>query len=52
MSLDTNTIAALAEKLENAELNRAPITKLTEAHPTIDWSDAYAVQHAIRKRHT
>lgn len=50
MSLDTATIAALAERLENAELNRAPITKITDEYPDLDWGDAYAIQDEIRRR--
>jgi len=50
MSLDANTVAALAERLENAELNRAPITKITNDHPDMDWDDAYAIQDEIRRR--
>lgn len=50
MSLDKNTVAALAERLENAELNRAPITKITGEHPDMDWADAYAIQDEIRRR--
>lgn len=50
MSLDTATVAALAERLENAELNRAPITKITDEYPDLDWGDAYAIQDEIRRR--
>ena len=52
MSLDHATIAGLAERLENAELNRAPITKITNDHPDLDWDDAYAIQDEIRRRKT
>lgn len=50
MSLDTATVAGLAERLENAELNRAPITKITDEYPDLDWDDAYAIQDEIRRR--
>ncbi|MGR9091167.1 MAG: 2-oxo-3-hexenedioate decarboxylase, partial [Gammaproteobacteria bacterium] len=50
MTLDTATVAALAERLENAELNRAPITKITDEYPDLDWGDAYAIQDEIRRR--
>lgn len=50
MNLDTATIAALAERLENAELERAPITKITNEYPGMDWDDAYAVQDELRRR--
>ena len=50
MTLDDKTVAALAEQLENAERNRAPITKITDAYPDLDWDDAYAIQDEIRRR--
>ena len=52
MSLDTATISALAERLEQAEHNRAPITKITDEHPDLSWEDAYAIQDAIRASKT
>jgi 2-oxo-3-hexenedioate decarboxylase len=52
MTLDAATIAELAERLENAELNRAPITKITDDYPAMDWADAYAIQDEIRRRKT
>jgi 2-oxo-3-hexenedioate decarboxylase len=50
MTLDDATVSALAERLENAELNRAPITKITDEFPGLDWDDAYAIQGEIRTR--
>ena len=50
MSLSDADIASLAEKLENAELNKAPITKITNDFPDMDWNDAYAIQDKIRER--
>lgn len=50
MTLDSTTVALLAERLENAELNRAPIIKITDEYPDLNWADAYAVQDEIRRR--
>ncbi|NKF20755.1 2-oxo-3-hexenedioate decarboxylase [Solimonas marina] len=50
MALDPNTIAALAAHLEDAELQRREVTKITDDHPDMDWADAYAIQDAIRLR--
>lgn len=52
MTLDPAIIAALAERLENAELKRSPITKITDEHPAMVWADAYAIQDEIRRRKT
>ena len=43
-------IVSLAERLENAEYQREPLTKVTEEYPELDWDDAYAIQDAIRQR--
>ena len=50
MTLDQGTIRKLAEHLENAELNRLPVTKITTAYPELDWDDAYSIQYEIRRR--
>ncbi|WP_342133571.1 2-oxo-3-hexenedioate decarboxylase [Hydrogenophaga sp. OTU3427] len=50
MKLDKATIAALAEHLENAELQARDVTKITDEHPHMDWDDAYAIQDEIRRR--
>ncbi|KAB5619742.1 MULTISPECIES: 2-oxo-3-hexenedioate decarboxylase [Pseudomonas] len=50
MNLSQATIAQLAEHLENAELKREAVAKITDAHPDMDWDDAYAIQDAIRAR--
>ena len=50
MTLDQDLIRQLAERLENAELNARAVTKITDAHPQLDWDDAYAIQHEIRRR--
>ncbi|MCL2656271.1 MAG: 2-oxo-3-hexenedioate decarboxylase [Betaproteobacteria bacterium] len=50
MALDKNTIARLAEHLENCELEARDTPKITDAHPDMDWDDAYAIQDAILQR--
>ncbi len=50
MTLTEEIIVSLAEHLENAELNKKPVKKITDEHPDMDWEDAYAIQHAIRNR--
>ena len=50
MALDNATIAALAEHLENCELQARDTTKVTDEHPGMDWNDAYAVQDEILRR--
>lgn len=50
MKLDPKTIAALAEHLENAEVQARDVVKITDEHPDMDWDDAYAIQDAIRRR--
>ncbi|MDB5727081.1 MAG: dmpH, partial [Noviherbaspirillum sp.] len=47
MKLDQATIAALAEQLESCELQARDTTKITDAHPDMDWDDAYAIQGEI-----
>ena len=42
-------IAALAEHPESCELNARDTPRITDAHPQMDWEDAYAVQGAIRQ---
>ena len=48
MTLDSATITVLANRLEEAERKRAPITKITDEFPDLDFEDAYAIQNAIR----
>lgn len=48
MTLDSTTIAVLAARLLQAERERRPIAKISDAYPTLDWEDAYAIQNAIR----
>ncbi|SCB21186.1 2-oxo-3-hexenedioate decarboxylase [Cupriavidus alkaliphilus] len=50
MNLTEDTIAHLAEHLENAELQREAVRKITDQYPQMDWDDAYAIQDAIRAR--
>jgi 2-oxo-3-hexenedioate decarboxylase len=50
MTLDQDTIQKLAAHLEDAELNARAVAKITDAHPALDWDDAYAIQAAIRAR--
>lgn len=50
MKLNCTTIAELAELLENAELQAHDVVKITDAHPEMDWDDAYAIQNEIRRR--
>lgn len=50
MKLDNNTIAKLAEHLENCELEARDTLKITDDYPDMDWDDAYAIQDEIRRR--
>jgi 2-oxo-3-hexenedioate decarboxylase len=50
MNLDQKTILALAEHLENAELQVRDVTMITGDYPQMDWDDAYAIQDEIKRR--
>ncbi len=50
MALSKTTIAELAEHLENAQLQARDVLKITDAHPDMDWADAYDIQDQIRRR--
>ncbi|MBO9679700.1 MAG: 2-oxo-3-hexenedioate decarboxylase [Acidovorax sp.] len=50
MALAHNTIAQLAEHLENCQLQAQDTPKITDDHPEMDWDDAYAIQDAILAR--
>ena len=50
MKLDNDTIARLAQHLENCELEAHDTTKVTDDHPEMDWDDAYAIQDEIKRR--
>ncbi|CAM4384455.1 2-oxo-3-hexenedioate decarboxylase [Kerstersia similis] len=50
MTLNASTRETLAQHLETAERERRPVTRITAAHPHMDWDDAYAIQDLIRAR--
>ncbi|MDR3367963.1 2-oxo-3-hexenedioate decarboxylase [Rhodoferax sp.] len=50
MKLDSKTINALADRLENCQLQQQDTTKITDDHPDMDWDDAYAIQDELRRR--
>ncbi len=50
MKLTQQVIAQLAEHLEDAELKAVDVVKITDAHPDMDWEDAYAIQAEILRR--
>jgi 2-oxo-3-hexenedioate decarboxylase len=50
MKLDMTTIAALAEQLEDCQLQAKDTAMITTEYPEMDWDDAYAIQDAIRLR--
>jgi len=49
-TLSSDTIAELAEHLENAELQAYDVTKITDDYPDMDWEDSYDIQWEIRRR--
>lgn len=50
MALSRSTIEQLAAHVETAELEAREITKITDDHPDMDWTDAYDIQDCIRAR--
>ncbi|MBS0468560.1 MAG: 2-oxo-3-hexenedioate decarboxylase [Proteobacteria bacterium] len=50
MALNQQTIAQLAEHLENCQLQVRDTPKITDEYPDMDWDDAYAIQDAILAR--
>ncbi|MEM5386756.1 2-oxo-3-hexenedioate decarboxylase [Paraburkholderia phymatum] len=50
MTLNDATIERLAARLDDAELHRNAIVKITDEHPELDWADAYAIQDSLRER--
>nr|AAB58739.1 4-oxalocrotonate decarboxylase [Burkholderia cepacia] len=50
MKLDTTTVALLAERLENCELQAEDTLNITEKHPEMDWENAYPIHDEIRRR--
>ncbi len=49
-TLSPETVAQLAEHLENAELEAHDVIKITDDYPDIDFEDAYDIQWEIRRR--
>ena len=49
-TLDQDTVAKLAEHLENAELQAHDVKKITNDYPDMDFEDAYNIQWEIRRR--
>ena len=50
MTLHAQTVAALAQRLDECALHARDTTKITDDHPDMDWADAYAVQDALCAR--
>jgi 2-oxo-3-hexenedioate decarboxylase len=50
MALSKSTIAELAAHLETAQLEARDVVKITDAHPDMDWKDAYDIQDEIKRR--
>lgn len=50
MTLAAADIAMLAERVDQAALNRTAIAKITNEFPEMDWQDAYAIQDALKAR--
>jgi 2-oxo-3-hexenedioate decarboxylase len=50
MALPSETIAKLAEYLENAELTATAVSQISLDFPEIEADDGYAIQHEIRRR--
>lgn len=49
MALDALTLTRLAAHLDSAEQQARDVVKITDEHPDLDWSDAYAIQDGIRR---
>ncbi len=50
LTLTPKDIAQLTDRIEAAQANAAPITKLTDDFPSMTLADGYAVQLALRQR--
>ena len=50
MALNASTLDQLADLLENCQLKAQDTLMVTEAHPDMDWDDAYAIQDRILAR--
>lgn len=48
MALESDTVERLAIRLDAAQIERASIDKITDEHPSMDWSDAYAIQDRLK----
>ncbi|MDR2011554.1 MAG: 2-oxo-3-hexenedioate decarboxylase [Rhodanobacter sp.] len=51
MKLSNDLIESLARQLDDCALQVQDTLKITEAHPDMDWDDAYAIQDVLRARH-
>ncbi len=49
-ALSPETVAQLAEHLDQAQQEARAVEKITDAHPGLSEDDAYAIQHEIRRR--
>jgi 2-oxo-3-hexenedioate decarboxylase len=50
VSLDANTISALADRVQHAQDHVHTLTKLTDEHPAMTVDDGYAVQEELLRR--
>lgn len=50
MSMNASTLDQLAAHLEDCQLRAQDTPKITEAHPELDWDEAYAIQDRILAR--
>ncbi|MGU7783187.1 2-oxo-3-hexenedioate decarboxylase [Burkholderia sp. PU8-34] len=50
MNLTTDIVDTLATHLDDCVRDARDTPKITDAHPEMDWDDAYAIQDAIRRR--
>jgi 2-oxo-3-hexenedioate decarboxylase len=48
MTLTQENVTLLAERLERARSDKAPIVKITQDYPELSWSDAYVIQDRLR----
>lgn len=50
MKLSADIVESLAAHLDGCVLEARDTLKITDAHPDMEWDDAYAIQDAIRRR--
>lgn len=50
MRLSADIVESLAAHLDGCVLEARDTLKITDAHPDMEWDDAYAIQDAIRRR--